>query len=66
MTFRAMAERVDEIGAAIPLRRLRRIGTILPAAREQPFPDSDIASDVERKRQIVVGRFSDTGASVFR
>src|SRR5258708_1933728 len=47
VAFRAMAETVHEIGAAIPARRARRIRHEGLAVHEQPFPDSDIAPDIE-------------------
>ena len=58
VAFRAMAKTVHEIGAAIPLRRMRGIGAERLAVHEQEFPHADIAADVERKRHVVVARFA--------
>ena len=58
VAFGAMAETVDEIGAAIPLRRARLVGNEQPAVEEQQFPDADIAADVERERQVVIAHLA--------
>ena len=53
VTLRAMTKSVDEIGAAIPRRRARRIADERLVVHEQPFPHPDGAADVEWKRQLV-------------
>src|SRR5204863_9880827 len=54
VALRAMAETVDEIGAAIPWRGVRGIRRQRLAVHEQEFPDSDVAADVEGKRHIMI------------
>ena len=51
-------ETVDEIGAAIPRRRMRGVRRERLAVHEQPFPDADIAADVEWKRHVVIARLA--------
>ena len=58
VTFRAMTEAVDQIGAAIPPRRTRRIRHKGLAVHEQQFPDSDVAPDIERKRHVVIAHLA--------
>ena len=58
VTLRAMAQAVDEIGAAIPPRRSRRVRPEGPVVHEQQFPDPDIAPDVERKRHVMIAHFA--------
>src|SRR3984893_14937380 len=54
----AMAEAVDQIGAAVPLRRVRGIRHERLAIHEQPFPDPDIAPDIEWKRHVVIAHLA--------
>src|ERR1700721_2200978 len=54
MALRAMAEAVDQISPAIPGHRVRGIGNERLVVHEQELPDSDVAADVERKRQVVI------------
>ena len=58
VTLGAMAEAVDEVGAAIPARRMRRVRREGLAVHEQPFPDSDIAPDIEWKRHVVTAHLA--------
>src|SRR5260370_30130222 len=58
VTLRAMAEAVDEIRAAIPRHRPRRIRRKRLAVHEQPFPDPYVAADAERKRPLVIAHLA--------
>src|SRR4051794_28477930 len=53
-----MAETVDEIGAAIPLRRAARVRHERLAVQKQKFPSAERAADVERKRHVMAGRLA--------
>src|SRR5262249_34014679 len=53
VALRAMAKSVDEIGAAIPRRRMPGICSKWLAVQKQPFPDSDRTANVERKWQLM-------------
>ena len=53
-----MTEAVHEIGTAIPLCRARGVCGERLAVREQHFPDTDIAPDVERKRHVMIAHFA--------
>src|SRR6185437_16717121 len=54
VTLGAVAEAVDEIGAAVPPHRSCRVRPEGPVVHEQQFPDPDIAPDVERKPYVVI------------
>src|SRR4029077_4063468 len=54
MTLSAVPWSIDQIGATIPLRRLRRIGLKWLAVKKQPLPAAKRAADIERERQSVV------------
>src|SRR5258706_16038544 len=56
-----MAEAVDEIGTAIPLRRARGIRAEWLAVHEQQFPDPEIAPDIEWKRHVMIAHFARYG-----
>ena len=58
VTLRAMAEAVDQIGAAIPRRRARSVRHERLVVHEQPFPDPDVAADIERKRHVVIAHLA--------
>src|ERR1700730_10425681 len=62
----AMAEAVDEVGTAVPLRRVRGIRHERLAIHEQPFPDSDIAPDIEWKRHVVIAHLAGHGGKRFQ
>src|SRR5208282_3354346 len=47
VAFGAVPGAVDQISAAIPLRRLRRIASKRPAVEIQHLPESDQAADIE-------------------
>src|SRR5258707_6175300 len=65
VTLRAMAEAVDEIGTAIPLRRARGIRCEWLAIHEQQFPDPEIAPDIEWKRHVMIAHFARYGGERF-
>src|SRR5271170_3660925 len=54
VTFGAVSRSVHQISAAIPFRRLRRIGLKRPAVEEQQLPAADQAANVEWKPQVVL------------
>src|SRR5258708_25653986 len=56
-----MAEAVDEIRTAIPLRRARGIRSEWLAVHEQQFPDPEIAPDIEWKRHVMIAHFARYG-----
>ena len=58
MTLSAVPWTIDQIGATIPLRRLRRIGLKWLAVKKQQLPAAKRAADIERERQIVVTNLS--------
>src|SRR5258706_1875550 len=60
-----MAEAVDEIGTAIPLRRARGIRHERLAVHEQQFPDPEIAPDIEWKRHVMIAHFARYGGERF-
>src|SRR5258706_14273868 len=60
-----MAEAVDEIGTAIPLRRARGIRGEWLAVHEQQFPDPEIAPDIEWKRHVMIAHFARYGGKRF-
>ena len=50
----AMCQSLDQIGAAVPFRAFRAVGTIGAMAQEQQLPARDDDALIERKRQLVV------------
>src|SRR5262249_49913955 len=54
MALRAMPGTVDEIGAAIPGRRLRWVGCKDLAIEEQELPEAKTTTHIERKCHVVV------------
>src|SRR5262249_60228811 len=56
VALRAMARTVDEISAAIPQRRLGRVGLELLPVEKEEFPASEHAADLEMERQVVAAR----------
>ena len=56
MAAAAMAQAVDEIGAAIPFGRLAGIGLEIMRVQVQQIPTLDHGAKVERERQIVFWR----------
>src|SRR5258707_11282504 len=65
VALRAMAEAVDEIRTAIPLRRARGIRSEWLAVHEQQFPDPEIAPDIEWKRHVMIAHFARYGGKRF-
>src|SRR5262245_51626048 len=53
-----MARTVDEISAAIPRRRLGRVGLELLPVEKEEFPASEHTADLEMERQIVAARLA--------
>ena len=56
MAFAAMRQRLGEIGAAVPLRRLRGVGLEARIRIEQRRPETHRPALVERERQRIGGR----------
>src|SRR6202022_2036993 len=61
VALRAMAKAVDEVSAAIPAGRARRIRHERLAVHEQQLPEPDIAPDVERKRHVMIAHLAGNG-----
>ena len=53
VTFGAMAGPVHQVGATVPLRRLRRIGRKGPVVKEEELPHADQAAEVEGEHEVV-------------
>src|SRR5690348_16907906 len=58
MAFGAVAGTVDQIGAALPRRRLRWIGTDLLSGKKQELPAAHEPANVEWKRHRLLARLS--------
>src|SRR5258708_30164641 len=56
MTAGAMPQAIEEISAAVPLRRLLRIGLEIMAVEEEQIPCADEGTEIERKSQVVFRR----------
>ena len=56
VAFGAMARTVDQIGASVPLRRLRRVRHERAAVEIQKLPQADQPANVERKADLVAVR----------
>src|SRR5262249_56780394 len=54
VALRAMARAVDQISAAIPRRRLERVGLELLTVEKKKFPASEHRAELEIERQGVV------------
>src|SRR5262249_58791173 len=55
---RAMARAVDQVSAAIPLRRLGCVGPELLTVEKKKLPASEHAADLEMERQVVVAHLA--------
>src|SRR5262245_8366046 len=58
VAFRAVTRTVNEVGPAIPLGQLGRIGLERAAVEEQKFPYTENAAKLELEAQIVVARLA--------
>ncbi|HVI63578.1 MAG TPA: hypothetical protein VM910_13485 [Bradyrhizobium sp.] len=61
MARAAMRETLDQIGAAIPFRALRRIGPIGPAMKKQQLPARDHKALIEWKGKLVLALWCTNG-----
>src|SRR5262249_6420180 len=58
VALRAMARAVDQVSAAIPLRRLGCVGPELLTIEKKKLPSSEHAADLEMERQGVVAHLA--------
>ncbi len=61
-----MAERIHQISAAIPLLGASGIRRERLAVKKQEFPDTEIATDIEGKLDVVIAHLADHGRQGFQ